>query len=117
MQRHRFHGVPLMPPGSGIRVSNTIVSFLLLERHLTRKNTVAMLAVTWIGGLFWPIMPFFGWGHYEVEQFGTSCTLAWTKQTANDISLNVATTIACFIAPLAIMAYCYAKVNIITRYY
>jgi hypothetical protein len=26
----------------------------------------------------WAMMPFFGWGGYDVEPFGISCTLAWT---------------------------------------
>ncbi|XP_025091580.1 opsin-5-like [Pomacea canaliculata] len=45
----------------------------------TRKRVLASIIGVIVMSTFWATCPLFGWGDYDVEPFGTSCTLKWSS--------------------------------------
>ena len=68
-----------------------IIRMLMISYHIIlcaiRMCTVRFLTSTqtwtrivfpiYVYSLIWALLPLFGWGGYEVEPYGLSCTLAW----------------------------------------
>ena len=65
---------------------------------MTIPKARIIIAMIYIYSLAWACFPFFGWGGYDVEPFGLSCTLAWGKpdQGNPQKKRNMATVNACF---------------------
>lgn len=56
--------------------------YLLLNyagQWLTIPRVRVIIFLIYVYSLMWASFPFFGWGGYDVEPFGLSCTLAWGK--------------------------------------
>ncbi|PVD33044.1 hypothetical protein C0Q70_08492 [Pomacea canaliculata] len=53
---------------------------------------------------FWATCPLFGWGDYDVEPFGTSCTLKWSS---TDSSYVTSVFMGCLVVPLGVMSLSY----------
>ena len=46
---------------------------------ITVRNTRICIALIYAYSGIWALLPFLGWGGYNVEPYGTSCTLEWTR--------------------------------------
>ena len=51
-------------------------------------------------GLFWTVVPFFGWSHYSFEGVKTSCSIEWNEYNFNVLSYNMAILLFVFFIPL-----------------
>ncbi|RNA14436.1 visual pigment-like receptor peropsin [Brachionus plicatilis] len=40
-------------------------------------------------GLWWSVLPFFGWSYYSFEGVGTSCSVEWNEKSLNVMSYNL----------------------------
>ncbi|XP_046443719.1 opsin-5-like isoform X1 [Daphnia pulex] len=56
-------------------------------------RTRLVIFLIYVYSMGWAMMPFFGWGGYDVEPFGFSCTLAWTHTDQNDRNYILAASI------------------------
>lgn len=77
---------------------------------LSMRRSIHGLLIVWTFCLFWAVAPLFGWSGYGPEGVQTSCSLAWEERSWSNYSYLVLYTLLCFIVPVAVIIYCYAKV-------
>ena len=68
------------------------------------------LALAWLHGLFWSIIPFTGWCGYQFEGLGSSCSVTWEYTDAGSVTYTICILIFNFIFPCVIIANCYLKI-------
>lgn len=77
----------------------------------TFRNYFKMLAFAWFHGIFWALLPLFGWARFGLDLRTNTCTIDWRH---NDISyktfLFVYATVG-FLLPFSINFVCYYLSN------
>ncbi|KAK0130814.1 Pinopsin [Merluccius polli] len=74
-----------------------------------RRSRMGLLFV-WVFCLFWAVAPLLGWSSYGPEGVQTSCSLGWEERSWSNYSYLILYTLLCFIIPVIVIIYCYAKV-------
>lgn len=63
--------------------------------------------MTWFYGSIWILPPLFGWNHFTLEGFGTSCTFNYTSRQRYDRYFTLLLVSGGFLLPLTIINVCY----------
>ncbi len=66
-----------------------------------------MLAITWIFGSFWSIIPFFSENQFVIEGFQTSCSFDFIDQSLFNRIMIISANIFGFFIPVFIIILCY----------
>ncbi|XP_075966936.1 parapinopsin-like [Anarhichas minor] len=74
-----------------------------------KKHAVGGIALSWFWSLSWNLPPLFGWGRYELEGVGTSCSPDWHNQDPKNVSYILAYFAVCFAVPFALILASYTK--------
>ena len=54
-------------------------------------------------GLFWSVVPMFGWSYYSLEGALTSCSVEWEDRSFNVVSYNVAIFTGVYFIPFLVI--------------
>jgi hypothetical protein len=49
-------------------------------KQITYSNSLIVIGVCILFGLFWASMPLYGWSHYSLEAGLTTCAVEWADQ-------------------------------------
>ncbi len=106
--------------GVYLMVAMSIERLMIICRPMSIKKITHRILLIVIGvclflGLFWSILPIFGWSRYSLEGVGTSCSVEWYERSANVISYNIAMFVFVFFVPLFIIIVTNVKVVMIVR--
>uniref|UniRef100_A0A6Q2XNL6 G-protein coupled receptors family 1 profile domain-containing protein n=1 Tax=Esox lucius TaxID=8010 RepID=A0A6Q2XNL6_ESOLU len=82
---------------------------------MTVRRSCQGLVLAWLFCLFWAVPPLLGWSSYGPEGVQTSCSLGWEERSWSNYSYLILYTLLCFILPVIVIVYCYAKVLITLR--
>ncbi|ODM97999.1 Opsin-5 [Orchesella cincta] len=74
-----------------------------------------MIAWGYIFALVWALPPLIGFGNYELEPFGLSCTLDWVARDQASKIYMVLVTIFCVFLPLLIILFCYCQIILLVK--
>ncbi|XP_078136701.1 teleost multiple tissue opsin b [Sander vitreus] len=99
-------------------VSLISLAVLSYERYFTMmKPTIADnrdfgpalggICFSWLYSVVWTVPPLLGWSRYGPEGPGTTCSVDWKTQTANNISYIVCLFIFCLVLPFGVILYSY----------
>ncbi|XP_031153547.1 teleost multiple tissue opsin b [Sander lucioperca] len=99
-------------------VSLISLAVLSYERYFTMmKPTIANnrdfgpalggICFSWLYSVAWTVPPLLGWSRYGPEGPGTTCSVDWKTQTANNISYIVCLFIFCLVLPFGVILYSY----------
>ena len=67
-------------------------------------------------GIFWAIIPLFGWSEYSLEGALISCSVEWNKRTTSVISYNISITVLVYLIPLLVIIITNAKIIYTVRF-
>uniref|UniRef100_A0A8D3A0T0 Teleost multiple tissue opsin b n=1 Tax=Scophthalmus maximus TaxID=52904 RepID=A0A8D3A0T0_SCOMX len=67
------------------------------------------ICFSWLYSLAWTVPPLLGWSRYGPEGPGTTCSVDWSTQTANNISYIVCLFAFCLVLPFSVILYSYGK--------
>lgn len=84
-----------------------VIAKPLYKANITNRVAFVSILSCWFGGLFWAIMPVFGWNRYDKEAQGTSCTIVWQSGELSVKSYTITIFFMCLVFPLSVMIYCY----------
>jgi c-opsin len=85
-------------------VAMSIERFMIIyKRKLTNRVLALVISACIFLGLFWSILPIFGWSRYSLEGAGTSCSVEWHERSLNVTSYNVAMFVFVFFVPLFVI--------------
>jgi len=73
----------------------------------TFSKAIGFIIFNWIWATGWSICPLFGWGHYTLDGMLGTCSFDPFTNDMSNKSHILATTIAMYLAPLAIIIGCY----------
>uniref|UniRef100_A0A3Q3M3P3 Teleost multiple tissue opsin b n=1 Tax=Mastacembelus armatus TaxID=205130 RepID=A0A3Q3M3P3_9TELE len=73
------------------------------------RSAVLGIGFSWLYSLAWTVPPLLGWSKYGPEGPGTTCSVDWKTQSANNISYIVCLFIFCLALPFGVIIYCYGK--------
>ena len=65
--------------------------------------------------VFYNLCSFLIWSRYDLEPSGASCTIAWWYNDAGYVTYVMAVFVVCFLLPIGVMVYCYARVIAFVR--
>jgi c-opsin len=85
-------------------------------KKITHRVLAYVIAVCMLLGLFWSILPIFGWSRYALEGAGTSCSVEWNERSWNVMSYNVAMFVFVFFVPLLIIIFTNTRLIMIVKY-
>jgi hypothetical protein len=68
-------------------------------------------------GLFWALVPLFGWSEYAFEGAMISCSVEWNKKTPSIISYNIFIFIFIFLLPMSVFIFTNARILIIVSFF
>ena len=54
-------------------------------------------------GLFWSVVPMFGWSYYSLESSLTTCSVEWEDRSLNVVSYNVSIFAVVYLIPLIVI--------------
>ncbi|XP_078503057.1 opsin-3 [Lissotriton helveticus] len=99
-------------------VSITTLTVLAYERYIrvVRARVIdfswSWRAITyiWLYSLAWTGAPLVGWNRYTLEIHGLGCSVDWRSRDPNDASFVLFFFLACLVAPVGVMAYCYGHI-------
>ena len=74
-----------------------------LQKNLNMNQVVFSILGSVFLGIFWALLPIFGWSHYSLEGALTSCSVEWNEKSFNVLSYNVTILITVFIIPVSII--------------
>jgi hypothetical protein len=80
-----------------------IISYPMSIKKITNRVLALVIGVCMLLGLFWSILPIFGWSRYSLEGAGTSCSVEWYDRSWNVISYNIAMFVFVFFVPLFVI--------------
>ncbi|CAF1323374.1 unnamed protein product [Adineta steineri] len=80
------------------------------SKYSTFQTIYVSIFLAIVGGLFWAIVPMFGWNYYTLEGVLTSCSVRWQDRTLNVISYNICMFLFGYIVPLFILIFCNTKI-------
>ncbi|THD28001.1 hypothetical protein D915_000926 [Fasciola hepatica] len=69
-----------------------------------------VVALSWIFGIFWSILPLFGFGKYDLEPHKTTCGLRMPPSDWNDKVYLIALTLLGYVVPVFVAAVTYSSV-------
>ena len=87
-----------------------VISSPLWAAKLTKPVAWISCALCWGGGLFWAVMPLFGWSIYRLEGAMISCSIAFETDILHYQAFTVTIFFFCLILPLAVMMYSYIQI-------
>lgn len=101
-------------------VSLISLAVLSYERYCTMMATTIAdgrdyravlggICFSWLYSVLWTVPPLLGWSRYGPEGPGTTCSVDWKTQTANNISYIVCLFIFCLLLPFGVILYSYSK--------
>ncbi|XP_034717509.1 teleost multiple tissue opsin b [Etheostoma cragini] len=101
-------------------VSLISLAVLSYERYFTMmKPTIANnrdfgpalggICFSWLYSVAWTVPPLLGWSRYGPEGPGTTCSVDWKTQTANNISYIVCLFTFCLVLPFGVILYSYGN--------
>ena len=79
-------------------------------KELSKSKICLSILIALLSGLFWAIMPFFGWSEYSLEGVMIWCNVEWQKRSLSVASYNVAKTIFVFALPLFLFIFTNFKI-------
>eukprot|EP00057_Strongylocentrotus_purpuratus_P031318 XP_784266.2 PREDICTED: visual pigment-like receptor peropsin [Strongylocentrotus purpuratus] len=81
-----------------------------LAQQLTFSHYRYFAMSAWVNGLFWALMPIFGWSRYDIDSpLQTSCFVDWQRIDLSYVSYIVSWFIINFVLPLSLMVFCYVS--------
>lgn len=86
----------------------TIVSPTLASGRDFRP-ALAGICFSWLYSLGWTVPPLVGWSRYGPEGPGTTCSVDWRSQSANNVSYIVCLFTFCLLLPFCTILYSYGK--------
>lgn len=87
-----------------------VVSFFNTAQQLTFSHYRYFAMSAWVNGLFWALMPIFGWSRYDIDSpLQTSCFVDWQRIDLSYVSYIVSWFIVNFVLPLSLMVFCYVS--------
>ncbi|XP_075903533.1 teleost multiple tissue opsin b [Nelusetta ayraudi] len=86
----------------------TMVSPTMASGHDYRP-ALAGICFSWLYSLGWTVPPLVGWSRYGPEGPGTTCSVDWRSQSANNVSYIVCLFTFCLLLPFCIILYSYGK--------
>ena len=92
-----------------------IVKFSNGHWENARTRIVMLLLLIWVSATFWMVTPFFGWGSFMMEGYGTTCTYDYLTTSVNVQTFLAGMLLFEFIIPLVIMVYAYGSIYISVR--
>ena len=85
-------------------------SICLAWQNIANWKRYSILALIWLHGLFWSIIPFTGWCGYQFEGLGLSCSITWESTDSGSVSYTVCILIFNFVIPVVVIINCYLKI-------
>ncbi|KAK8389511.1 hypothetical protein O3P69_008898 [Scylla paramamosain] len=86
------------------------------SRRLTAQHMKVVLLSVYLYSLFWSILPFLSLAKaYEVEPFGTSCTLHWASDEKATQVYILAVVVMVVVVPFMVMFWCYLEILLMVR--
>lgn len=73
------------------------------------RPALAGICFSWLYSLGWTVPPLVGWSRYGPEGPGTTCSVDWRSQSANNVSYIVCLFTFCLLLPFCIILYSYGK--------
>ncbi|KAM8823273.1 teleost multiple tissue opsin b [Spinachia spinachia] len=73
------------------------------------RPALAGIAFSWLYSAAWTVPPLLGWSKYGPEGPGTTCSVDWKTQTANNISYIVCLFLFCLVLPFCVILYSYSR--------
>ncbi|XP_022049608.2 teleost multiple tissue opsin b [Acanthochromis polyacanthus] len=67
------------------------------------------ICFSWLYSVAWTVPPLLGWSRYGPEGPGTTCSVDWKTQTANNVSYIVCLFTFCLVLPFGVILYSYGK--------
>ena len=58
-------------------------------RRINLRMNIIGIIISIIIGLFWALVPMFGWSYYSLEGALTSCSVEWEERSLNVVSYNI----------------------------
>nr|XP_020489322.1 pinopsin-like [Labrus bergylta] len=101
-------------------VSLISLAVLSYERYCTMMATTVAdgrnfrpaligISFSWLYSVAWTVPPLLGWSSYGPEGPGTTCSVDWRTQTANNISYIICLFTFCLVLPFCVIVYSYGK--------
>ncbi|MBN3298509.1 OPSP protein, partial [Amia calva] len=82
----------------------------LTEADATNYRKISFgIALSWGYSLLWTLPPLFGWSSYGPEGPGTTCSVNWHANDANNISYIILFFFFCLVVPFLVIIYSYGK--------
>lgn len=73
------------------------------------RPVLAGICFSWLYSLGWTVPPLVGWSRYGPEGPGTTCSVDWRSQSANNVSYIVCLFTFCLLLPFCVILYSYGK--------
>ncbi|XP_034561844.1 teleost multiple tissue opsin b [Notolabrus celidotus] len=101
-------------------VSLISLAVLSYERYCTMMATTIAdgrnfrpalggICFSWMYSVVWTVPPLLGWSRYGPEGPGTTCSVDWRTQTANNISYIICLFTFCLVLPFCVILYSYGR--------
>ncbi|CAJ1082679.1 pinopsin-like [Xyrichtys novacula] len=101
-------------------VSLISLAVLSYERYCTMMATTIAdgrnfrpalggICFSWLYSMAWTVPPLLGWSRYGPEGPGTTCSVDWRTQTANNISYIICLFTFCLVLPFCVILYSYGR--------
>ncbi|XP_028288998.1 teleost multiple tissue opsin b [Parambassis ranga] len=73
------------------------------------RPALAGICFSWLYSVAWTLPPLLGWSRYGPEGPGTTCSVDWRTQTANNVSYIVCLFTFCLVLPFGVILFSYGK--------
>ncbi|XP_041485845.1 visual pigment-like receptor peropsin [Lytechinus variegatus] len=114
----KFYGFFFMFFGLSV-IGNTVIlavsRYLIvcrgeLAQQLTFSHYRYFAMSAWVNGLFWAVMPIFGWSRYDIEApLQTTCFVDWQRTDLSYVSYIISWFVVNFVLPLSLMVFAYVS--------
>lgn len=79
---------------------------MICRNVLSIMSTFLLIFISIAIGIFWSVMPFFGWSYYSQESSLISCCVEWNSDSFNVVSYNISMFVFVFFLPITVITYC-----------
>ena len=76
------------------------------------STALQLCAMIWVYACCWISLPLMGINSYEIEIFGTVCTINWDTSTRTGLMFIYCLICFGFCIPVSTMIFCYCKVSV-----
>ncbi|XP_061661262.1 teleost multiple tissue opsin b [Syngnathoides biaculeatus] len=73
------------------------------------------ICFSWLYSMAWTVPPLLGWSRYGPEGPGTTCSVDWRSQTANNVSYVLCLFAFCLVLPFGVIVFSYGKLLLAIR--